>query len=195
VNRFINHSQVVTINNYNNIGDLHTTNHFTLSFLSLFFNRRFLVTNLSWLTLNSTTWVWIWHILRPTVTRPVCLGINPLLGLMTRFFNTVRDLRVCWYGAPSLTRGRVCLLQLLLSSPAQLFLGPSPAGLMTTLYCLRFDTPPTWRTRSLYFYPPGTEWPGYSQSQSHIATDSQSVSLSWCRTPSGAYDQEFVYWV
>jgi hypothetical protein len=30
-----------------------------------------------------------------------------------------------------------------------------------------------------------------SQSQSHIATDSQSVSLSWCRTPSGAYDQKF----
>jgi hypothetical protein len=28
-----------------------------------------------------------------------------------------------------------------------------------------------------------------SQSQSHIATDSQSVSLSWCHTPSGAYDQ------
>jgi hypothetical protein len=28
-----------------------------------------------------------------------------------------------------------------------------------------------------------------SGSQSHIATDSQSVGLSWCRTPSGAYDQ------
>jgi hypothetical protein len=32
-----------------------------------------------------------------------------------------------------------------------------------------------------------------SQSQSHIATDTQSVCLSWCRTPSGAYDQKFVY--
>jgi hypothetical protein len=27
---------------------------------------------------------------------------------------------------------------------------------MTTFYCLRFETPPTWRTRSLYLYPPGT---------------------------------------
>jgi hypothetical protein len=31
------------------------------------------------------------------------------------------------------------------------------------------------------------------QSQSHIATDSQSVSLSWCRSPSGANDQKLVY--
>jgi hypothetical protein len=32
------------------------------------------------------------------------------------------------------------------------------------------------------------------QSQSHIAVDSQSVGLSWCRTPSGAYDQNlFIY--
>jgi hypothetical protein len=31
-----------------------------------------------------------------------------------------------------------------------------------------------------------------SQRQSHIATDDQSVSKSWCRTPSGAYDQIFI---
>jgi hypothetical protein len=28
-----------------------------------------------------------------------------------------------------------------------------------------------------------------SRSRSHIATDGQSVSKSWCRAPSGAYDQ------
>jgi hypothetical protein len=28
-----------------------------------------------------------------------------------------------------------------------------------------------------------------SQSQSHIATDEQSISKSWCRAPSGAHDQ------
>jgi hypothetical protein len=28
-----------------------------------------------------------------------------------------------------------------------------------------------------------------SQSQSHIATDGQSVSKSWCRAPSGAHGQ------
>jgi hypothetical protein len=31
-----------------------------------------------------------------------------------------------------------------------------------------------------------------SQSQSHIATDGQSVSKSWCRTPSGAHGQIFI---
>jgi hypothetical protein len=31
-----------------------------------------------------------------------------------------------------------------------------------------------------------------SQSQSHIATDGQSISKSWCRAPSGAHDQIFI---
>jgi hypothetical protein len=48
------------------------------------------------------------------------------------------------------------------SSPAQSFSGPSPAGLMTIFYCLRFETLPTWRTRSPYFYPPLTGWPRYT---------------------------------
>jgi hypothetical protein len=30
------------------------------------------------------------------------------------------------------------------------------------------------------------------QSQSHIATDGQSVSRPWCRAPSGAHDQIFI---
>jgi hypothetical protein len=33
-----------------------------------------------------------------------------------------------------------------------------------------------------------------NQSQSHIATDGQSVSKSWCRAPFGAYDQIFSYY-
>jgi hypothetical protein len=50
------------------------------------------------------------------------------------------------------------------SSPAQSFSGPIPAGLMTTFYCVTFETPPTWRARSPYLYPPGTGWPGYTSS-------------------------------
>jgi hypothetical protein len=31
-----------------------------------------------------------------------------------------------------------------------------------------------------------------SSNQSHIATDGQSISKSWCRAPSGAHDQIFI---
>jgi hypothetical protein len=33
---------------------------------------------------------------------------------------------------------------------------------MITYYCLRFETPPTWRPRSPYLYPTGTGWPCYT---------------------------------
>jgi hypothetical protein len=46
--------------------------------------------------------------------------------------------------------------------PAQSFLGRSPTGILTIFYCLRFETPPTWKARSLYLYPPGTGWPSYT---------------------------------
>jgi hypothetical protein len=48
------------------------------------------------------------------------------------------------------------------SSSAQLFLGLSPEGLMTTFYCLTFETLPTRKARSLYLYPLGTEYPSYT---------------------------------
>jgi hypothetical protein len=40
------------------------------------------------------------------------------------------------------------------ASPAQSFPDHSPAGPRTIFYCLRFETPPTWRARSPYLYPP-----------------------------------------
>jgi hypothetical protein len=45
---------------------------------------------------------------------------------------------------------------------AQSLPGPIPAGLMTIFYCLRFETPLTWRSTSPYLYPPGTGWPSYT---------------------------------
>jgi hypothetical protein len=83
------------------------------------------------------------------------------LGPMTRFYycQAVAFLLIC---APSLTRSRVCTLQLLLDSPAQSFLGPSPSRLITIFYCPKFETPPTCRARFPYLYRPGTTRPNYT---------------------------------
>jgi hypothetical protein len=68
---------------------------------------------------------------------------------------------------------------------------------MTIFYCLKFET-------SLFVASYDSQGHGggirprlhtqgnKSQIQSHIATDDQSVSKSWCRAPSGAHDQIFI---
>jgi hypothetical protein len=53
---------------------------------------------------------------------------------------SVWQLRSCFRGTPSLTRGRVCLLYVRWPLPAHSFSGPSPLGLATVFYCLRFET-------------------------------------------------------
>jgi hypothetical protein len=61
-------------------------------------------------------------------------------GAHDEIFISVWQLRSCFRGAPSLTRGRVCLLYVPLPLPAQPSSGPSPLGLATVFYCLRFET-------------------------------------------------------
>jgi hypothetical protein len=52
--------------------------------------------------------------LRPTVNRPVCLGVRRPSGTFDQFFFLLeisfRQLRVCYFVTPSLTRGRDSLL-------------------------------------------------------------------------------------
>jgi hypothetical protein len=52
--------------------------------------------------------------LRPMISPPVCLGVRHPCGAHDQTLITFRQFRVCWCGASSLTRGRVCSSHLLL---------------------------------------------------------------------------------
>jgi hypothetical protein len=52
--------------------------------------------------------------------------------------------------------------QLLLILASAVILSSEFARFTMTFYCLRFETPSTWRARFPYLYPPGTGWPSYT---------------------------------
>jgi hypothetical protein len=85
--------------------------------------------------------------LRPTVSRLVCLGIKHASVAYDQVFIAVRQLRICWWGRSLWREGWSAVYSFRWSSSAQSFSGPSAAGLVTIFYCLRFETPLTWRAR------------------------------------------------
>jgi hypothetical protein len=83
---------------------------------------------------------------------------NQFFFILETFF---RHLRV-YFIAPSLTRARVCNLLLLLVLTRAVPLGSVSCGTQPYFIVPFLETPPTWRTGSLYLYPPGAGWPRYS---------------------------------
>jgi hypothetical protein len=85
--------------------------------------------------------------LRPTVSRPVCSDVRRPSGTCDQFFFLLeisfRQLRLCYFVAPSLTRGRVrnLLYNCFWALPEQSLLGQSPAELTTIFYSLIWDSP------------------------------------------------------
>jgi hypothetical protein len=90
------------------------------------------------------------------------LVLSPHLGPKTRFLLLSDSCGFVDIGAPSLARGRVCHLQLLLVHASAIIFGSVSRGTHDHILLSRFETPPTWRAESSYLYPPGRGWPSYT---------------------------------
>jgi hypothetical protein len=66
--------------------------------------------------------------LRLTVGQSVNLGVEPHLGLMTRYLLLFDSYGLVFVGRPLLTRERVCLLYMVLAFASAVFLGSESLG-------------------------------------------------------------------
>jgi hypothetical protein len=115
-----------------------------------------------------------WHVvevevnLRLTDSQPVCPGVRRPSGTCDQFFFrheiSFRHLRLWYFVAPSLTRGRVCnlLLNCLWALPEHSLLRRKSRRTHGPIFTVSSETFPTWRARFPYLYPPGTGWPSYT---------------------------------
>jgi hypothetical protein len=99
----------------------------------------------AWIYTSTSQYVFIEAVVEfkfTTDSRPVCLGVRRPSGTRDQFFFLLeisfRQLLLCYFVVPSLTRGRVCNFW---AFPEQSHLGRSPADLRAIFYCLISDSP------------------------------------------------------
>jgi hypothetical protein len=104
----------------------------------------------------------------PTVSRPVYPRVRRPSMTRDQFFFLLeisfRQLRLCYFVAPSLTRGQVCNLLVQLQLPQlleQSLLGRRPAELTAIFYCLSWDSP-NLEGQVPVFISPRPRWPSYT---------------------------------
>jgi hypothetical protein len=111
---------------------------------------------------NSTSLSWesVYRSLNgPTVSRPVRLGVRHPPGIRNQFFFLLEiffpQLRVCYFVAPSLTKGKVWNLLLLLVLASAVRSGLSPEGLKAIFYCPNSWDSPNLKGQVPVFISPG----------------------------------------
>jgi hypothetical protein len=109
----------------------------------------------------STELVTVTVTLRLRFTAKQFVLVGRPLKLTTSIFllNSCSDIP---YVTSSVRRGWVCYLQLLLTLVGAVSLRSESRGTHDHFYCLRFDTPSTWRARSPHLYLAGTVCPSYT---------------------------------
>jgi hypothetical protein len=96
----------------------------------------------------------------------------------------LRQLRICYFVAPSLRRGGACNLMLILGIPSAVALGSESRRTQGHILLSQFLRLPQPGGLDLRIYNPQEQGgPVIPPSSSYITTDSQSASLSWCQAP------------